>query len=265
MLVLPLRAQRDVFGAFQLATVEPDCFTDVDMALLEPIVVTTAMVIQNARLYEQAIHNADIQTQLLKEINHRVRSNLSVIVGLLYTERQREISDQQTYITAMNELIGRIQSIAIVHNMLSASFWQPLRLDELIRQVAQSSLRMLPRDKHFPLHITPSTVEITSEHAHSLALIINALLVNSIKHRTCASECGVQFDIMPAAPAGFVNVQFIEHGFDATNKIQEISNRNAELTFVGALARENLGGNVHIPSDPHVPITINFRNSIGAP
>jgi len=59
---------------------------------------------------------------LLHKVNHRVKNNLSTIVGLLYAERRRaRAEDQFAYQSITENLINRVQGLAIVHGLLSVS------------------------------------------------------------------------------------------------------------------------------------------------
>ncbi len=118
---------------------------------------------------------------MLNEVNHRVKNNLSAIIGLLITE-QRYAGAEPTYKERLSALISRIQGLAKVHTMLSANQWQPLPLAELAQQVSKAALQMVPQHQHVSVDIEAAEVKVTPEQAGSLALVINELIINSVKH-----------------------------------------------------------------------------------
>ena len=76
-----LRVKDGVIGALQVVDTEIDRFSTADLTLLEPLVSFAAIAIENARLYEQAQQDAEIKSVLLQEVNHRVKNNLTGILG----------------------------------------------------------------------------------------------------------------------------------------------------------------------------------------
>jgi PAS domain S-box-containing protein len=69
---------------------------------------------------EQMLHNAlEERETLLREVHHRVKNNLAAIIGLL--DLQRDALDDASLAAALDELAGRIRSMALVHEMLYQS------------------------------------------------------------------------------------------------------------------------------------------------
>ncbi|RMG94466.1 MAG: GAF domain-containing protein [Chloroflexi bacterium] len=183
LLTLPLIIHGRVIGALQAIDDHPNRFTDSDRELLESLAATAAFAIENARLYNLARKDAQTKATLLKEVNHRVKNNLSAIIGLLYAERRHaKIKDEAIYQKIMNDLITRVQGLATVHNLLSASEWTPVLLTDLVNQLIHSTIRTLPASKSVNIIISPSPIRITAEQANYLALVLNELVTNSIKY-----------------------------------------------------------------------------------
>jgi two-component sensor histidine kinase len=139
------------------------------------------MEIELRNMYLKADEEARMNAILLKEVNHRVKNNLSEIIGLLYaqmryTEKTKNISD------FVPSLIGRVQGLATVHSMLSDSGWKPLKISELARQIISNTISIKPGGKRVFSTIPDSDVKVNPDQAHSLALIFNELVRNSIKY-----------------------------------------------------------------------------------
>ncbi len=88
------------------------------------------------------------------------------------------------YQSVMTDLINRVQGLAAVHSMLSAAKWKSLPLSQLAEQIIRTALKMAPPHTQVSINVTPSPVQITSNQAHNLALIINELTINTLKHGT---------------------------------------------------------------------------------
>ena len=180
---IPMIVQNRLIGLLAVDSTTPNYFTQKHVRLIMPFANQVAVALENAQLFEQARQDAKTKAALLKEVNHRVKNNLSAIIGLLYAERRHAGGkDDSVYQKTMTGLINRIRGLAGVHSMLSASEWSPLQLDEMAKQLIEICLQMLPSDKRALVSVTPSTVQVSSKHANNLALVINELATNSIKH-----------------------------------------------------------------------------------
>lgn len=183
LITIPLVVQGRVIGALQALDSEPARFDSSDMALMESLAATAAFAIENARLYSQARQDAEARAILLREVNHRVKNNLSAIIGILYAEqRHTDLQDKPVYQSIMQDLISRVQGLSTVHNLLSRAEWSPVSLTVLIKQVVNAGLRALPPDKKLPVKVTSSPVRVTPDQANYLALVVNELTTNTIKY-----------------------------------------------------------------------------------
>lgn len=183
LITIPLVVRGQVIGALQALDSEPDRFDASDLALMESLAATAAFAVENARLYSQARRDAEARAILLREVNHRVKNNLSAIIGILYAERRHtDLQDKPGYQSIMQDLISRVQGLSTVHNLLSQAEWSPISLYNLINQVIQAALRTLPPDKQLLIDITPSAIRVTPDQANYLALVINELTTNAMKY-----------------------------------------------------------------------------------
>ena len=183
LLSVPLRIKEQTIGVLQVLDTEPGRFTMSDVALVESLAATAAFAIENARLYKQAREDAETKSILLREVNHRVKNNLSAIIGILYAERRHaDLKDQSVYQAIMQDLITRVQGLAAVHSLLSLAQWGPISLNKMVVQVINSALRALPPHKRIHLYVSPSPIMILPDQASNLALVINELTTNSIKY-----------------------------------------------------------------------------------
>jgi PAS domain S-box-containing protein len=81
ILTVPLRVKNGIIGVLQVMDTQVDRFQPTDLRLAESLATTAAIAIENARLYEQTRQDAETKSVLLDEINHRVKNNLSAIIG----------------------------------------------------------------------------------------------------------------------------------------------------------------------------------------
>jgi PAS domain S-box-containing protein len=87
---------------------------------IRPGVVIAHEDITERRRAEKALRSALKEREtLLREVHHRVKNNLAAIIGLL--DLQRDALDDASLAAALDELAGRIRSMALVHEMLYQS------------------------------------------------------------------------------------------------------------------------------------------------
>lgn len=179
---VPLHGRNRIIGVIQIGTERGNAFSEDDIQFLEALAGVAAIAIENAQLYRQAIDDAQTKLTLLKEVNHRVKNNLAAISGLLYLEKRKmgKLLDK-TYEESIQNLINRVQGLSAVHNLLSATEWHPVSLKLLVDDIVRTTIRATSHHQvSVAVHVPD--VQIQSEQAHHLGLVINELTINSLKH-----------------------------------------------------------------------------------
>lgn len=126
-------------------------------------------------------HYAETQAVLLREVNHRVKNNLAVIISMLHKEEDRAKQKGATgYLSILSDLCKRIDSLLIVHSMLSSAVWRDINISELCRNLVRR-ITLTGAVKVTP-DISETEITVNSAQAHNLALVLNELATNSLKH-----------------------------------------------------------------------------------
>jgi PAS domain S-box-containing protein len=186
---VPLMIDHEVVGALNFASAKEECFTEEEIRTAEETAAIVATALRHLRLYEQTRRDAETMLVLLQEVNHRVKNNLAAIIGMLYVEqRHLDPEEQKIYKPFLEELIRRVRGLSAVHELLSETQWQPLPLSRLCNQVIHATLYGLSPDKEISIRINPSPLFVTSDVAHHLALVLNELTTNTIKHAMLARK-----------------------------------------------------------------------------
>jgi GAF domain-containing protein len=260
ILTLPLQAKQEVIGVIQVLDTTVDRFSSADLELLGPLVASAAIAIENARLYEQTRQDAETRAMLLREVNHRVKNNLSAIVGLLYAERRhaKAEEEQTVYQPIMQDLVNRVQGLVTVHNMLSASEWTPLQLSDLTTQVIHSALQMLPQDKHVNVRVSPSPVQVTPDQAHHLALVINELATNTVKH-SLQERSTAQITVHIARNDAIIEFEFQDDGAGYPEDVLSLARHSMGFDLVQNIVRQNLHGELRLHNNCGAVANIRFE------
>jgi len=100
-------------------------FSDADRALLGSIANHAAVALEHGRAVMRGV--------LAQEIHHRVKNNLQTIAALLRLQARRtgnaEVADQ------LRETIGRIISVAVVHEILSHEETSVINIHEVSNRI----------------------------------------------------------------------------------------------------------------------------------
>lgn len=262
ILSVPLKVKQRTIGSLQLVDLEPNCFHEEDISIMESLATTAAIAIENAQLFEQVQEDAETRAMLVHEINHRVKNNLSSIIGLLYSEkRYARTEDPASYQTLLQDLIGRIQGMAQVHAMLSATEWLPLPLDELTQRMVNTALQILPQRISVAVDVTPTSISVPPKQATNMALVINELTTNTIKY-ALDGRASVTITVrIIVEPDDMVRFEFHNDGSDYPPEVLSGDRRNLGLYLVQTLVERGLGGTLELRND-HGPVTIiRFRRA----
>jgi two-component sensor histidine kinase len=259
ILTIPLQGKQKVIGVLQVVDSAMNRFQEADLALLEPLAATAAMAIENAQLYEQARQNAETKSVLLREVNHRVKNNLTAIIGLLYAARRHaRVQDQETYRETMNELISRVRGLTTVHDMLSVSEWAPLRLSDLASRVIHASLQALPRNKRMSVDVPPSLVRVTPNQAHHLALVLNELATNSAKYALQERDTA-SIAVHVSQDEDTVRCKFHDDGPGYPASVLNLEQRNVGFDLIQNIVHDNLQGELSLHNNQGATALIQFK------
>jgi two-component sensor histidine kinase len=211
---------------------------------------------------EKTLHkHAETQEVLLREVNHRVKNNLSAIIGMLYKEQDRaEEYGLTPYSDVLGDLVGRVEGLSTVHSLLSASGWQPLLLTELCEQVVNSALHVIPLDKKYSLDVKASPLRVSSDQAHHLTLVINELTTNTIKHALNGND-GIQIGVDFIRDGKMVQIVFRDDGPGYPQDMIEKDFSRASIGFdlILGIVTESLRGNVRLDNDHGAVTTVTFK------
>ncbi len=126
------------------------------------------------RLAAEATH----REALVREVHHRIKNNLQGITGMLreFAESHPEAAEP------VNQAIGQVRSIAVIHGLQGRSSLQTVRLCELTNAIAGDiqSLWQTPIEVDIPGLWTPGVLAETE--AVPIALVLNELILNAVKH-----------------------------------------------------------------------------------
>jgi two-component sensor histidine kinase len=118
---------------------------------------------------------------MLKEIHHRVKNNLQIIISLLRIQYNRNESPELKGILETN--VTRINSIAMVHEkMYQSDNLAKINYKEYLNSLVSEIIHGFSFSKKIEYSISSDLDNIGNRTVVPLALIFNELITNSIKH-----------------------------------------------------------------------------------
>jgi len=125
---------------------------------------------------------------LFKEVHHRVKNNLQVIISMMWLQRKR--TDNEAVHTLIDDSTARLQSMAMIHEMLyQSNDIAMVKLDEYLQSLVDLCRRnTLGESVQIVSRLQP--LEITMDTAVTMGLICNEVLSNVFKHAFRTHETG---------------------------------------------------------------------------
>lgn len=257
ILAVPLRLKQEVIGALEVVDTAVDRFGPDDGTFVEALASTAAIAFENARLYARTRQDAQVKTLLLNEANHRVKNNLATIIGLLYAEQSYHEAQGAVFQEVIQDLINRVQTLAEVHSMLSASQWTPVSLSDLVLRIARASAQGVRPGAHLLIEVAPSPLQVTADQAHHLAMVIGELVTNAVKH-SCDPAGNVHIQARAWSEDHTIVLQFRDFGTGYPEDVLEQRRYGVGLTLVQNIVVHSLQGELSLHNDAGAVATLRF-------
>jgi two-component sensor histidine kinase len=134
-------------------------------------------------LKSSMLRNALTEKELLmKEVHHRVKNNMQIIMSLLKLQSDK-INDKQVEVY-FSEARNRIQSMALIHEFLyKKEKMDYMQMDDYIKQLILEIQNSYTQPNHIiEIHTDLDPIQLDFDTSIPLGLIINELVTNSYKH-----------------------------------------------------------------------------------
>ncbi len=114
---------------------------------------------------------------LVREVHHRIKNHLQGVINLL----RNQAMDKPEIAPSMESAIGQVDSIAVVHGLQSQTTDNQIHLAALLQAICRA---VGTRSAGIQLDMEPLASEVTIRAADAVpvALIINELVQNAVKH-----------------------------------------------------------------------------------
>ncbi len=182
---------------------------------------------------------------LLKEVHHRVKNNLQLIVSLL--SLQKTYTDEASLLELITDSQKRIQTMAHVHETLYQSeHFDRIDLSLLVRSVIQDAADLvLGRERHIDFLLDIEDVFLEVHYAIPCGLIVNELVTNAVKYAFPTSNSENKIIVRLEQRKQTLMLEVIDNGIGLPEEVLSDRSRHLGLQLVEILAQQ-LGGTVSI-------------------
>jgi two-component sensor histidine kinase len=126
-----------------------------------------------------SLHEKEV---LLREVHHRVRNNLNIIVSLMHLQTQKFAPDDSV-VESLRDVESRVMSMSLVHSMIYESqSLAAIDVKEYLTRLAEEIVSMSTVETEVRLDLDLESVDVELDVGIPLGLLANELLMNSIKH-----------------------------------------------------------------------------------
>jgi two-component sensor histidine kinase len=127
----------------------------------------------------------------IREIHHRVKNNLQTISSLLRLQARRATAPEAR--AAIEESVGRIRSIALVHEILSRDAGDDVPFLDVLRPLLRTVEEgLVPGDHRIRFRIQGDAGRLPAAIATPLAVVLTELLQNVVEHAYPGEEGPVE-------------------------------------------------------------------------
>lgn len=208
----------------------------------------------------QAVKDKEI---LVKEIHHRVKNNLAMIIGLL--ELQATRSTDNATIHTLRDSILRIYSMSLVHEKLySTDLLTNVDVESYISDLIDVISHSMNLDEqNITINKKISSFTLSLDQGITCGLLINELVTNAIKHAFTDLEKGlicIEFEVTNQQKILTItdDGKGFPENFPGFENLQDIEGNSLGLTLITTLTNQINGTLTSIPQERGVKIRVTF-------
>lgn len=220
--------------------------------------VGTIVDITDRKKYEETLKaSLDEKSVLIMEIHHRVKNNLQIISGLIRLQA-RQITNEQA-LAALHECETRVITMALVHESLYQSGnLANINAKRHISNLAHTLLMSDDHERHIKMDIDVDDMPLDMNTAVPASLIINELVINSLKYAFSGRDHGTIRISLHRGPDNRLVLTVGDDGVGIPPGMNITETGSLGMKLVMRLVRDQLKGDLTILSDKGMLFTMRF-------
>ena len=217
------------------------------------VLVGTIIDVSDLRRHEERLRLQDHQLQksleekeiLLREIYHRTKNNMLVIISMLNLQTM-EVEDEHVRMV-FREMENRIRAMALVHEKL----YQSQNLSEVdmgsyVREISQALVTNMVSDDRIELRVDIESLVLNIDYAVPLGLVVNEIVTNSLKHAFPDERSGVITIRLRQDASGVSRLIIEDDGIGLEKGIDVMRSGSFGLQIISSLVMVQLAGTINV-------------------
>jgi two-component sensor histidine kinase len=208
-----------------------------DQLLVQSLENQQIIIKEEIRKQTQELSNAlESKKVLLKELHHRTKNNIQLILSIVRIEATNLPNTLHRH---FNDLIHRILAIAKTHEMLYLKEnLQEINMIDYIYELCDQLEHSVPKDIIFDIQINDISLPLTE--ASYVGLILNEIIINSVKHAKCTS---LKINIKMERIADECVIYINDNGEEDETKLQ--NSTTLGMSIISSLVENQLEGSIN--------------------
>lgn len=185
------------------------------------------------------------KSMLLQESNHRIKNNLQMIISLLYMQKQmlmKQPLTAQATSDFIDAAVSRIRSISLVHDVITAGGVRNESIVSLSTIIDGIKNFYVVFDVELTIH--SDSIMLSYDKATFIALAINELISNSVKHAFPVRSTCDQIRINCLDAGDMVELTVADNGIGISDEKLKAFGRNSNGLQIIKFAMASVGGSI---------------------
>jgi two-component sensor histidine kinase len=181
-----LQGDNSPFGVLEVDSRLEGEFSENDITFLQGAANVLGMAIHRQRIEQSLLDALDRQQLLVKEVDHRINNSLQLVITMLHLQAAGTASADVRH--ELREASSRIAAIARAHQRLYGSAQiEMLDLGAYLSDICHDLCEAVPDCEVFVSAV--EGIQIATDTAIPIALIVNELMLNSAKYAYPGRSC----------------------------------------------------------------------------
>ncbi len=194
---------------------------------------------------------------ILKEVHHRIKNNMSIIVSLISLQAQK-LSDPEA-VAALKDTRSRVKSLTLLYEKLYQSGdFTKVSLKAYVPALAKEIIGNFPNSQIVRLRINIDEADLDAKRLQPLGIIVNELITNIMKYAFTGRDSG-QITVSAINSDGTIALTVQDDGNGIPDSVTFENTTGFGLQLVHALTQQ-LDGTIRIERGNGTKIILEFRN-----
>ena len=207
----------------------------------------------------EAIRLANEKSLLLREMNHRIVNNLSILQNIIRLAMVKN-SNQTKLNRVLDEMNLRISCLAETHKIIHSNKDSVVDVALLIEALSDSVIGGNGDGERIQYITEIQCPHISSKTGSKLALIINELLINSIKYAFRDSKSGYIEIRCQQKDRNIIELFYRDSGVGFPSDVLSLRRKGIGISLIETIITDELDGTISLYNDKGAVTVLTFSD-----